>query len=223
LERRFDIELAALKEKILLMGAHTENIVRKALTAILGRDSDLANEVVQDDAVIDRLEVEIEEGCVNLFALRQPVATDLRLITAALKISNDLERIGDHGVNIAGNALRLAAQPRFRHPAEIERLGEMAIQMLGDALDAFTRRDGSAARALVRRDDDVDSLNRRIFVDLMTSMRDDPESITPLLEWIMVARNLERVADLATNIAEEVVFIAEAEIIKHHQEERPER
>jgi phosphate transport system protein len=217
-ERHFDQDLAALRENILLMGAHTENIVRKALSAIVTRDPVLAREVLNDDTVIDRLEVDIEERCLNLFALRQPVAADLRLVTAALKISNDLERIGDHGVNIAGNALRLAAQPRLRLPPEIERLGEMAISMLAETLDAFTHRDGTGARALVARDDQVDALNRLIFTDLITSMRDDPDSIPRLVEWIMVARNLERVADLATNIAEEVVFIAEARIIKHHRE-----
>lgn len=221
MERHFDTELAALREQILLMGAHTENIVRKSLSAIVNRDPNLAQEVFRDDSTIDQLEVDIEERCVNLLALRQPMAMDLRFLTASLKISNDLERIGDHGVNIAGNAMRLVSQPRLRLPVEIERLGEMAIAMLSEALDAFTHRDGTGARALVRRDDEVDALNRRIFTDLMTSMRDDPESITRLVEWIMVARNLERVADLATNIAEEVVFIAEARIIKHHADDSP--
>lgn len=216
LERHFDSELAALREQLLFMGAHTERIIRKSLSALVGRDIELARDVLRDDEAIDRLENEIEERCIELFALRQPLAGDLRFIMAALKISNDLERIGDHGVNIAGNAIRLAEQPRLRISAEIERLGEMATAMLSEALDALTRKDGRSARLLVRRDDEVDTLNRRIFTELITSMRDDPESIPRLVEWIMVARNLERVADLTTNIAEEVVFIAEARIIKHH-------
>lgn len=152
----------------------------------------------------------------SLLALRQPMAVDLRFLAASLKLSNDLERVGDHGVNIAGNALRLCEQSRIPLPGEILELAAMATAMLREAIDAFVRADAASARALILKDDLVDELNRRIFHQLMSKMRSDPEGLSCYIEWIMIARNLERVADLATNMAEEVVFIAEARIIKHH-------
>jgi phosphate transport system protein len=149
------------------------------------------------------------------------MARDLRFITAALLISNDLERVGDHAVNIADAAKKLAGGPLLKPLVDIPRMETLASGMLRDALEAFVRRDTENARALCRRDDDVDQLNRQIFRELITYMIEDPTTISRSLELILVARNLERIADLATNIAEEVVFIAEARIIKHHAEEQP--
>lgn len=217
MERHFDQELTALKDQLTLMGARAEAIVHKGMEAVQRGDERLAAEAIADDRAVDRMEVEIEESCVNLLALRQPMAADLRFLAASLKLSNDLERVGDHGVNIAGNAGRLCRLPRLPLPPEIPRLAGMATDMLRDALSAFVRRDAAAARALVLRDENVDELNRRIFHDLVTLMRSDPGSLDCYLEWIMIARNLERVADLATNIAEEVVFITEATVIKHSE------
>jgi phosphate transport system protein len=154
-----------------------------------------------------------------LLALRQPMAGDLRFITAALKISNDLERVGDHAVNIAGSAQRLSGLPQLKPLVDIPRLADLAGDMLREALDAFVRGDAATARKLVRRDDAVDDLNRQVFRELLTFMIEDPSTITRAMELILVGRNLERVADLATNVAEEVVFVAEARIIKHHSEE----
>jgi phosphate transport system protein len=221
MERHFDQELEALKAQLLLMGGRTEAIVQKSVEALRRRDSALANEVFADDAAIDRLEIDIEERCVGLLALRQPLAGDLRFITAALKISNDLERVGDHAVNIAGGALKLAELPLLKPLVDIPRMAALATGMLREALDAFVRRDAPTARRLCRRDDEVDSLNRQVFRELVSYMVEDPGTITRAMELILVARNLERVADLATNVAEEVVFIAEARIIKHHAEEAP--
>ena len=201
------------------MGGHTEAIVLKSVDALRRRDETLAREVQIDDKVIDRLEIEIEERAISLLALQQPLAGDLRFITAALKISNDLERAGDHAVNISESASRLASQPPLKPLVDIPRMAELASGMLHDALDAFVRRDSDTARRLCLRDDDVDQLNRQVFRELISYMLEDPSTITRGMELILVARNLERVADLATNVAEEVVFIAEARIIKHHADE----
>lgn len=221
MERHFDQELETLKGRLLLMGGRTEAIVQKSVEALKRRDPRLAREVFDDDQAIDRLEIDVEERCIGLLALRQPLAVDLRFITAALKISNDLERMGDHAVNIAEGALRLAEVPPLKPLVDIPRMADMAASMLREALDAFVRRDAATARRLCRRDDDVDNLNRQLFRELLSFMLEDPSTITRAMELILVARNLERVADLATNVAEEVVFIAEARIIKHHADEAP--
>ena len=219
MERHFEVELEGLKQQLLLMGGRVETIIHKSIAALERRDRGLADEVFQDDRAIDRLEIDIDERCIALLALQQPLAGDLRFITAALKISNDLERVGDHAVNIAGGALRLAGKPMLKPLVDIPRMADIAIGMLNEALDDFVRRDGESARRLVRRDDEVDDLNRQVFRELLSYMIEDPSTITRAMELVLVARNLERVADLATNIAEEVVFIAEARIIKHHTDE----
>jgi phosphate transport system protein len=223
LERHFIQELDGLKEQLLLMGGRAESILQKAIEALRRQDPDLARAVFADDKAIDRHEIDIEERCISLLALQQPLATDLRFITSALKISNDLERVGDHGVNIAGSALRLAEQPILKPLADIPRMAALSGGMLHEALDAFVRRDAETARRLVRRDDEVDALNRHIFREVLSHMIGDPAGIPRGMELILVSRNLERVADLATNVAEEVVFIAEARIIKHHAEDAVER
>jgi phosphate transport system protein len=219
LERHFEQEIEELKDQLLVMGGRVESVIQKSIRALGRRDQALADEVFADDKVIDRLEIDIEERCLNLLALQQPLARDLRFITAALKISNDLERVGDHAVNIAGCALRLASEPLLKPLVDIPRMAELAAGMLREALDAFVRRDAETARRLVLRDDEVDQLNRQVFRELISFMIEDPKTITRALELILVSRNLERVADLATNVAEEVVFIAEARIIKHHAED----
>jgi phosphate transport system protein len=219
MERHFEQELKALKEHLLLMGGRAESIVRKSIESLRRRDPILAQRVFEDDRAIDRLEIDIEESCLRLLALQQPLAGDLRFITAALKISNDLERVGDHAVNIAGGTVRLGVQPLLKPLVDIPRMADLAVGMLNEALDAFVRRDAESARRLVRRDDEVDDLNRQVFRELLSYMIEDPSTITRAMELVLVARNLERVADLATNVAEEVVFIAEARIIKHHVDE----
>lgn len=221
MERQFERELAALKEQLLLMGGRAETIVLKSVEALRTRNETLAREVFADDRMLDRMEIDVDDRCVRLLALRQPLAGDLRFITAALKIANDLERVGDHAVNIAGGAVKLAEQPLLKPLVDIPRMADLAGGMLHEALDAFVRRDAESARRLVRRDDEVDQLNRQVFRELVSFMIEDPATITRALELLLVARNLERVADLATNIAEEIVFITEARVIKHHAEEAP--
>jgi phosphate transport system protein len=219
-ERHFDQELQDLKDSLLTMGGRAEAVIQKSVESLKGRDPKLADEVITDDRVIDRIEIEIDEGCVSLLALRQPMAVDLRFITGVLKISNDLERVGDHAVNIAGCSKRLALEPPLKPLVDIPRMADLASGMLREALDAFVRHDAAAARSIVSRDDEVDNLNQQLFRELVSYMIEDPHTITRAMELILVARNLERVADLATNIAEEVVFITEARIIKHHADER---
>ncbi|NOT34784.1 MAG: phosphate signaling complex protein PhoU [Candidatus Eisenbacteria bacterium] len=220
MERHFDQELDVLKQTLLRMGGASEAIVQKSIEALKRRDMALAEEVFADDKAVDRLEIDIEERCVSLLALRQPLATDLRFITAALKISNDLERIADHAVNIAGCVKRLDTEPPLKVTADIPRLAQLAGAMLRESLDAFVRLDAPTARGLLRRDDEVDDLAHDLFRELQQGMCDDAATISRALQLILVTRNLERVADLATNVAEEVVFVAEARIVKHHAEEK---
>jgi phosphate transport system protein len=220
LERHFERELEDLQEELLLMGGRAEAIVLKAVESLKKRNQALAQEVFADDRVLDLMEIDIEERCIRLLALQQPLARDLRFITAALKISNDLERVGDHAVNIAGSTERLLSTSPLKPLVDIPRMAELAAGMLRESLDAFVRHDAETARRLVLRDDEVDELNRQLFRELVSYMIEDPATITRAMELVLVARNLERIADLATNVAEEVVFIAEARIIKHHAEER---
>jgi phosphate transport system protein len=219
MERHFEVQIEDLKRQLLHMSGLSERIIRKAVEALQRRDPVLAEEVFADDHAIDRLELDIEERCVNLLALQQPLARDLRLITSSIKISNDLERVGDHAVNIAGCAQELAKRPPIKPLADLAQMTESAAGMLRDALDAFVRQDAEAARLLCSRDDEVDALNRRIFGELLARMVSNPSEIEPCMTLVLVSRNLERIGDLATNVAEEVVFIAEARVIKHHAEE----
>ena len=178
--------------------------------------------MIAGDRVIDAMEVEIEEQSINLLALQQPMARDLRMLTSALKIANDLERVGDHAVNIAQSAERLnQARPIAPEP-EIVDMARLAREMLSDALEAFIRGDATAGREVCLRDDKVDALHSSVFRILLTHMMEDPHTIGSGMELFLVSRNLERVADLATNIAEDVVFLVEGRSIKHHSEDRGE-
>jgi phosphate transport system protein len=219
MERHFEHQIEELQQQLLLMSGRAETIIRKAIESLERRDVALADEVLRDDRAIDRMEIDIEERCIQLLALQQPLARDLRLITSALKISNDLERVGDHAVNIAGCTKSLAPLDPGTPLPELPKLAEAAIGMLREALDCFVRRDAEAARLLVRRDDEVDALNRSVFAAMMARMISDPQQVQRSMALVLVGRNLERIGDLATNIAEEVVFIAEARVIKHHAED----
>ncbi|MEQ1831932.1 MAG: phosphate signaling complex protein PhoU [Candidatus Eisenbacteria bacterium] len=219
MQRHFDDQIETLKQQLLLMSGRAEGIVRKAVESLMRRDPVLAQEVMADDKVIDRMEIDIEEACIQLLALQQPLARDLRLITSALKISNDLERVGDHAVNIAGCTQVLVDKAPVAPLADLPTLAEKSVAMLRDALDAFVRGDAEAARRLVKRDDEVDELNRQVFAELLRRMVADPTQVERSMTLVLVSRNLERIGDLATNVAEEVVFIAEARIIKHHADE----
>ncbi len=217
--RHFHDELNEVKVRLLTMSGEAETALRLATEALLERDLDKARQVIEGDKVINDMEVEIEDSCIDLLALQQPMAKDLRMLVAAIKISADLERVGDHAVNLAQSAERLAhARPIAPEP-EIVEMARLARDMLADALEAFVRGDAAGGREVCLRDDKVDALNRSVFRILLTHMMEEPASIGTGLELFLVSRNLERVADLATNIAEEVVFLVEGKSIKHHAED----
>ena len=214
--RHFHDQLAALRQRLLDMSERAEALIDLAVDALLTRDQAKAETVLASDREVDLLELEIEERTVALLALQQPMARDLRFIISALKISSDLERVGDHAVNIAESALRLIALRASITPdPEIEDMARRARSMLADALDAFVRADGALGRAVCRADDQVDALHDSVFRILLTHMMADPRTINPSLDFLTVSRNLERVADLATNIGEDAVFLAEGKNIKH--------
>jgi phosphate transport system protein len=217
--RHFHDQLGTLKQRLLDMSARAEELVDLAVDALLTRDKEKADAVIQGDHEIDTLEVEVESLAIELLALQQPMARDLRFLISAIKISSDLERVGDHGVNIAQSALRLIAlrSPIIPDP-EIEDMARRARRMLSDALDAFVRADGALGREVCRADDQVDALHDSLFRILLTHMMADARTINPSLELLLVSRNLERVADLATNIGEDAVFLAEGKSIKHRFE-----
>jgi phosphate transport system protein len=217
--RHFHDELDTLKQRLFDMSARAEALVELAVDALLKRDTAKAETVIAADHEVDTLEVDIEQLAVSLLALQQPMAKDLRFIISAMKISSDLERVGDHAVNIAQSALRLAEMRSDITPdPEIEDMARRARAMLADSLDAFVRADGTLGREVTRRDDQVDALHDSLFRILLTHMLEDPTTISAALELFLVSRNLERVADLATNIAEDAVYLAEGKSIKHRRE-----
>lgn len=219
-QRHFDEELDQLKARLVLMANRAESAVQQAVEALLERDMEKARSVAAADDEIDSLELEIDERVVQLLALQAPVARDLRLITMALKMSNDLERVGDHAVNIAQIVEYLVDSSPMPAPPEIREMVRLASAMLNDALDAFVRRDNTLARDIGHRDDRVDELHESNFRILLTHMMEDPRKIGPGMDLLLVSRNLERIADLATNIAEDVVYMVEGRTIKHHAEEQ---
>jgi phosphate transport system protein len=218
--RHFEIELQALKNRLLRMGALVEERVHAAMQALMERRLEAAEAIVAGDFEVNDMQIEIDDRCLKLLALQNPMASDLRLITAAMKINADLERIGDQAVNIAENALKVAASPPLRPIIDLPRMAELAEGMTRDSLDAFVRRDAALARDILARDDEVDQLKDQIFRVLLTHMMADPGTIERALGLILVSRNLERIADHATNIAEDVIFVVEAKDVRHHHEER---
>ena len=218
--RHFHDELSHVKVRLLTMSGEAEAALGLAVEALLERDGEKARRVIAGDRVIDSMEVEIEEQCINLLALQQPMARDLRMLTSALKIANDLERVGDHAVNIAQSTERLTQARPITPEPEIVEMARLARDMLSDALEAFIRGDANAGREVCLRDDKVDALHRSVFRILLTHMMEDPHMIGAGMELVLVSRNLERVADLATNIGEDVVFLVEGKSIKHHAEDR---
>jgi phosphate transport system protein len=213
--RHLQDELAALRLRLLEMSSSVEHMLGAAIEAFEARDEEKAREVILGDREVDAMELELDDACINLLALQQPVARDLRFITMTMRIANDLERIGDHAVNVAeavGHLERHPAAGRFR---ELEEMARITRQMLADALDSFIRDDAAAAREVCRRDDQVDALQDSLVRILLTHMMEDPRRIGSAMTLILTSRNLERVADLATNIAEDVVYLVEGRAIKH--------
>lgn len=210
----FDQELAALKNTLLAMASRAEASVNEAVQALVNRDYDLALRVRADDEIIDRYEVEVDETAVQLLA-KAPLATDLRLITVAMKISQNLERVGDEATKIAKRARDLSQEAPLKLTLDIPRLADLALQMLKKSLDAFVNKDPAAARALIPQDKEVDALNKQIHQQLAEQMIASPDTISRCLHLMVVSKSLERIADHAKNVAEEVVYLCEAEDIRH--------
>lgn len=217
--RHFHEELAEVRTLLVSMSSSAEQALALAVDAVLSRDLDKAKQVIKGDRHIDQQEIVLEERCIALLALQQPMARDLRFITATLKIVNDLERVGDHAVNIAQSAERLIDSRPITPEPEIVEMARLTRAMLSDSIDAFIRGDAAAGREICRRDDTVDALNRSMFRILLTHMMEDPKQISAGMDLFLVSRNLERVADLATNVGEAVVFLVEGKTIKHHAED----
>ncbi|MBI5476576.1 MAG: phosphate signaling complex protein PhoU [Ignavibacteriales bacterium] len=218
MQRHFEQELNGLKTNLIKMGSLAEKAVHDSLQALLNDDTDTAQRVIDGEDRINSLEIEIDNSIVDILALQQPVAIDLRMILSALKINNDLERIGDHAVNIAESVFSLAKCEKDSY-IYLPKMAEVAEQMLHNALDSFIHSDTKLGMDVLGMDDTIDNFNKDIFTRVIDRMKNNQRSIEAGMHLIRVSRNLERIADLATNIAEEVIFIAQAKIIKHHADE----
>jgi phosphate transport system protein len=211
----FDEELQHLKEKLLRMGSLVEDAIKLSVQALVERDDELAHKIIDNDRLVNTLDVEIDEESIRMIALRQPMAGDLRFITTAMKITSDLERMGDLGVNIAERALELNQEPILKPYIDIPKMREIAQGMTRDALDAFVRKDKKLAMDVIMRDDEVDDLKHSVLQELAFFMVQDPTTVTRAMKISFVAQYLERIADHATNIAEMVIYLIEGKIIRH--------
>jgi phosphate transport system protein len=213
--RHFRDEMENLQRRLLEMAGLVEELVRRGVEAFLARDASAVSWATAEDDRVDELELEVDEIAQEVLALYQPMAKDLRHVISALKVANDLERVGDHGVNIARAAKRLADMTRMPELPELNEMAEISREMLSDALEAYISRDAQTARVVRERDSRVDNLRESLYRILLTHMLEEPKRISPSLEVLLVAQNLERIADLSTNIAEDVVFLVEGRSIKH--------
>jgi phosphate transport system protein len=215
MQRHFHEELSALQQTLLAMGGLVEDQIRRAMRALIERDEALAQDVIDRDRQVNVYDVEIDEKSVELLALHQPTAGDLRFITTAMKIVTDLERIGDQAVNIAQRALELNREPQLKPYIDLPRMAEKAQRMVKESLDAFVHRDTELARRVIGEDNEVDSLKEQVFRELLTYMMADPKTIPRAIRLILISRFLERVADHATNIAEMVIYMVESKMVRH--------
>jgi phosphate transport system protein len=222
METHFQKELQELKEDLLKMAALVEEAISTAVQSLVKRDSDLAKRTFEGEDQINKMEIDLEDTCLKLLALRQPMAADLRFITSAMKIITDLERMGDQAVNIAERAISLNQEPQLKPYIDIPKMAEIAQSMVKDVLDAFVNSDPKLARSVCQRDDLVDGLNDQVFRELLTFMMSDLQTITRAVHLMIVCRCLERIADHATNIAEDVIFLVDARVIKHHADAKEE-
>ena len=218
MKRFFDSELDAFRSHLIQMGEKSIEQVSSAVRALVDADTELARHVRAGDDELDRLEVLIDDEGVRYMSLRNPIATDLRLVVVGMKAGSDLERVGDEANSIAKRAIRLAAEPPLKEYVDIPRMAEIAQQMLRDALDCFLQHDNEKALAVIRRDEEVDALNKQIYRELAGFMVENPATISRALELMFIAKSIERIADHATNIAEEMVYLAKGEDIRHNDE-----
>jgi phosphate transport system protein len=215
MQRHFHDELEALKQTLLAMGGLVEDQIRRVMRALIERDDALAQEVIERDQQVNAYDVEVDETCVSLLALHQPAAGDLRFITTAMKIVTDLERMGDQAVNIAQRVLELNREPQLKPYIDLPRMAERAQRMVKESLDAFVARDTALARQVCAEDAEVDALKEQIFRELLTFMMEDARTIPRAIRLILISRFLERLADHATNIAEMVIYLVDAKMVRH--------
>jgi phosphate transport system protein len=217
--KQFEEDLNSLKQQLLKMAAKAETMIHLSMQALVQRDLSLAAELPELEDDVNKLQLDVDDRCFKLLALRQPMAHDLRFIIAAGKISSDLERIGDLTINIHENTKVLLQFPELKPLIDIPKMADLSRQMVRDSLDAFVEEDAVKARNTVVRDDEVDSLKNQVFREVLTYMISDPRTIQVGMQLVLVSRHLERIADHATNIAEDVVYLVEAKDIRHHAEE----
>jgi phosphate transport system protein len=217
----YNEELSRLKENLLSMASHAETAVTRAMRALAERDDALARQVEDDDNILDQFEIEIDDLAIHLLA-KAPLATELRLITVAMKISQNLERVGHEAVTIARRALDYSTEPQLKPYVDMPRMATMTLEMLRDAITAFVKRETERARAVIPRDQDVDDLNRQLHRELSSYMVERPATITRCLRLMVISKAIERIADHATNVAEEVVYLYEAKDIRHADQKRHE-
>ena len=217
---RFHQELDDLKHRILAMAGMAEQAIDLSVQAYSQRDPALCQRVLNNEGAINRAEREVDEFAIDLLAMQQPMAIDLRFILAVIKINADLERVGDQAVNIAQSAQRIVRHPRVKPYVDLPRMGELAEKMMRDSLDSLVRRDVELARSVLSRDDQVDQLRDQIFRELLTYMMGDSSVVYPAFELILVAKNLERIADHATNVAEDVIYMVAGSDVRHSAADR---
>ena len=215
MQRHFHEEIETLKQTLLAMGGLVEDQIRRVMRALVERDDALAQEVIERDQQVNAYDVEVDETCVSLLALHQPAAGDLRFITTAMKIVTDLERMGDQAVNIAQRVLELNREPQLKPYIDLPRMAERAQRMVKESLDAFVARDTELARRVCAEDAEVDALKEQIFRELLTFMMEDARTIPRAIRLILIPRFLERLADHATNIAEMVIYLVDAKMVRH--------
>lgn len=215
MERHFEKSLTELKERLLWMGGLAERAVHQAVQAVLNADAQLAQRVIEEEGAINEMQIEIDDRVVQLLALHQLMAVDLRFVLAVSRINNDLERIGDQAVNIAQAAQRILRHPRVKPYVDLPRMSEIVEGMMRDALNAVVRRDVELAQKVLSRDDQVDNLRDQIFRELLACMMGDPSVIYPAFDLILMAKNLERMGDHATNIAEDVIYFVQGRDVRH--------
>lgn len=220
MDRHFDEELQKVKKNLLEMASLVDESITKALEALKNRDLKIASEVKEIDHRIDRFEIAIEDQCIELIARHQPVGTDLRFLIGVIKMNNDMERMGDHAVNIAGSVAFLIEQPRIKPVSNIWSMVVEVKKMLNDSVKSFMNNDAEMAQQVCERDNVVDEMRDETMRILLTYMLEQPDKIGSAIPLLLVAKNLERIADLTTNICEDVIYIAQARVIKHHAEEQ---
>jgi len=220
-DKKYEEDLRKLREDILYMGGLVEDQIQKAVKSLVDRESDLANIIIERDHEVNRLDVDIDDLCIRLLALHQPAGRDLRFITTGLKITTDLERIGDMAVNICERALELNQEPQLKPYIDIPRMARVAERMIRESLDAFVREDTELALKVCKDDEEVDQLNSQIFREVITYMIGDPLTINRAMKLASISKYLERIADHATNIAEMVVFMVKGKSIRHMKDLPP--